>query len=375
MSNEHQEMEGDWEFDLRVDERDDSRILVVTKQKTPRFTVDINVGKCNMNFMVDTGSPVSFIDEESATELLKQTKAKRRALTDGENKEKYSDFNGNAVECTSKLVVDMKYGEWTAKEAKLYILGQKQSKCRLLGADIMAQLGLPLIQKPAHNAVGAVTTAVEQESQYTNRNLKLEQKIEQWAANKNTDLFKRTGRFNNHAVNTMFIRPFEARQQKGRRIPIALQEKVANEIKRLIKEGHVERLNNCTENQFISPVVIMVKRDGSLKKALDSKELNKVECKNKCQMPNIEDLMDRIAEIISEKKPAKIWFSSIDLRYAYGQLLLSLRTAEQCNFALVGGTATGMYRFRTGFYGFADMPAEFQQSIDKVLMRNTCIYR
>ncbi len=45
-----------------------------------------------------------------------------------------------------------------------------------------------------------------------------------------------------------------------------------------------------------------------------------------------------------------------------------MRTAEQCNFALVGGTATGTYRFRTGFYGLADMPAEFQQAIDKVLM-------
>ncbi len=89
---------------------------------------------------------------------------------------------------------------------------------------------------------------------------------------KYTDLFKRTGRFNNHVVNTKFIRSFDAKQQKGRRIPIALQVKVAKEIKRLIKEGHVERLDNCTENQFISPVVITVKRDGSLKLAVVSRE-------------------------------------------------------------------------------------------------------
>ena len=48
--------------------------------------------------------------------------------------------------------------------------------------------------------------------------------------------------------------------------------------------------------------------------------------------------------------------------------MLSIRTAELGNFALAGGTATGTYRFRTGFYGLADMPAEFQQAIDKVLI-------
>ena len=199
----------------------------------------------------------------------------------------------------------------------------------------MAQLGLTLIKKPAHNTVGAVTTEVEQDGQFIDSNVKVEQNIKHWATNKYTDLFKRTGRFNNNVVNTKFIRSFEAKQQKGRRIPIALQENVAKEIKGLIDEGHVVKLDNCKENQFISPVVITVESDGSLKLALDSKELNKEVCKNKYQRPNIEDLMDRVAEIINETKPGKIWFPSIDLRYAYGQLLLSTRTAEQCNFALM----------------------------------------
>ena len=38
------------------------------------------------------------------------------------------------------------------------------------------------------------------------------------------------------------------------------------------------------------------------------------------------------------------------VRYAYGQLNLDLQTARQCNFSLVGGAATGTYRFRTGFF-------------------------
>ena len=42
-------------------------------------------------------------------------------------------------------------------------------------------------------------------------------------------------------------------------------------------------------------------------------------------------------------------------------------TAKQCNFNIVGGKATGTYRFFTGFYGLADMPAKFQKAIDRTI--------
>ena len=48
-------------------------------------------------------------------------------------------------------------------------------------------------------------------------------------------------------------------------------------------------------------------------------------------------------------------------------------TANQCNFNIIGGQATGTYRYNTGFYGLTDMPAEFQKAIDKTLfnLKNT----
>ena len=67
------------------------------------------------------------------------------------------------------------------------------------------------------------------------------------------------------------------------------------------------------------------------------------------------------------------WFSSIDLKYAYSQLPLDKETSNHCNFNMVGGDATGTYRFLTGFYGLTDMPAEFQKAIDCTLigLKNT----
>ena len=84
-------------------------------------------------------------------------------------------------------------------------------------------------------------------------------------------------------------------------------------------------------------------------------------------MPNIDDLVNRIADIIASKRSGTAWFTCLDLRYAYGLLLLSSSTANQCNFSVLGGLATGTYQFATGFYGLTDMPADFQQAIDRTI--------
>ena len=111
-----------------------------------------------------------------------------------------------------------------------------------------------------------------------------------------------------------------------------------------------------------------MKKDKSIKLAVDSKTINKSIHKNKYQMHNIDCLMDSIAETITQSSvEGEVLFSTIDLRYAYSQLPLDDDTAKQCNFKIIGGQATGTYRFNTGFYGLTDMPAEFQKAIDKTL--------
>ena len=78
------------------------------------------------------------------------------------------------------------------------------------------------------------------------------------------------------------------------------------------------------DDLFISPVVITVKKDKSVKIALDSKMLNDALHKNKYQMQSIDHLVDSVALYISEKRnlPGQSLLSKIDLKYAYSQIPL-----------------------------------------------------
>ena len=156
-------------------------------------------------------------------------------------------------------------------------------------------------------------------------------------------------------------------QQKGRPIPIHLQQLVGKEINKLLKQGLIEKANNIDENCFVSPAVITVKNDKSVKIALDSRKLNEITIKRKAQMHNMEEPISRISRKNADGPTDKIWTSKLDLDYAYGQLILSKDARNLCIFTVTGGDFTGYYRFLKGFYGLADIPTILQEKIDQTL--------
>ena len=81
-------------------------------------------------------------------------------------------------------------------------------------------------------------------------------------------------------------------------------------------------------------------------------------------MPNIDLLLDNIAQMVKSNKSQQTLFSRLDLQYAYSQIPLNKSTREECIFSLIGGNATGTYQFQTRFYVLTRLPAEFQKAID-----------
>ena len=128
------------------------------------------------------------------------------------------------------------------------------------------------------------------------------------------NLFERQGISKNHIVSSKFKYPLCPIQEKGRRIPIHIQDKVEKEIEKLLTEGHITKLDKCTSDCFIAPIVITKKKDDSIKLAMDAKPINRQLFKNKYQMPNVDELIDGVSQIVTENKKGTLYFSVLDLK-------------------------------------------------------------
>ena len=122
-----------------------------------------------------------------------------------------------------------------------------------------------------------------------------------------SELFTRQGQLIGHEVKIEFTPHAKITQQKGRRVPVQLQDAVQKEIERLLNEGHIERVTEVIDNEFIQPIVITVKRDKSVKIALDARALNNEIVKDKYQMPNLEHLVDMVAEQLDTENKGMTW--------------------------------------------------------------------
>ena len=225
----------------------------------------------------------------------------------------------------------------------------------LLGRDLFPALGLSIQQYNSPKTVNQV----EQD------HCAIEKQID----TDFPDLISRIGKSELHTVRSKFHKNYTPSRQKGRRVPIKFLHKVSDELKKLSDQGHIEKIQEISDKNFISPIVITVKKDKSPKLALDSKVLNKAIHKNKYQMPNIDSLIDSISQHINDSNQGdNVYFSTIDLKYAYSQLKLHPDTSRHCNFNIICGDSTDTYRFKTGFYRLTDMPAEHQKAMDYTLL-------
>ena len=125
-------------------------------------------------------------------------------------------------------------------------------------------------------------------------------------------------------------------KQKARPVPLYLQQDVGRVVEKLIRIGHLEKINDVDEDCFISPVVITVKSDKLVKIAFDSRKLNESCIKMRPHTPNMEELINQISVKVTQDRTVQLFISKIDLDYAYGQMMLSKETSRQCVLALTG---------------------------------------
>ena len=202
----------------------------------------------------DTGSPASFVNKRTAGTLLaKDPNTKTISLDNNPLTTTYVDYNRKPIKFFGILEIDIYSDGWKLEGAK-FSISENRTRC-LLGLDTQPELGIVTTQlKPPKISVKTISEEHEDESAesifWKNTFVK-----------KHNDVFQRLGRSKNPKVFTLFKSLLIPIQEKSRRAPIHIQ-KVRAEIKKLIREGHIVKLDKCTSDKFVAPVVITANRMG-----------------------------------------------------------------------------------------------------------------
>ncbi|KMQ82652.1 krab-a domain-containing protein, partial [Lasius niger] len=91
-----------------------------------------------------------------------------------------------------------------------------------------------------------------------------------------------------HVINVQDSLPIK---QVPRRIPIHMREEVDNNIEEMKTRGVIEE----SQSPWVSPAVMVKKKDGSIRFCVDYRKLNAVTIKDSYPLPRIDEILDQLA--------------------------------------------------------------------------------
>lgn len=142
-------------------------------------------------------------------------------------------------------------------------------------------------------------------------------------------------------------------QQPMRRIPVALEQKVEDKLKEALAQDIIEPV--VGPSSWISPIVIVYKRNGEMRLCIDMRCANKAILRENFPLPTFESFMTKL-------KGAK-FFSRLDLKNAYHQLELDESSRHITTFI----TPKGLFRYKRLLFGVNSAPEIFQRTLEGLL--------
>lgn len=117
-----------------------------------------------------------------------------------------------------------------------------------------------------------------------------------------------------------------------------------------LEKGYIQ----ASKSPWSSPVIFVKKKDGTLRMCVDYRALNRITKKNSYTLPRIDEFVDRIGK--------SCYFSKIDLKSGYHQILMEDSDKEKTSFA----TRYGHYEFCVLPFGLCNAPATFMSFMNDI---------
>ena len=136
-----------------------------------------------------------------------------------------------------------------------------------------------------------------------------------------------------------------------RRVPIHKRGEVEDTVKRLSDQGLIEP----STSPWSSALVLVKKKDGSLRCCVDYRLLNAATIKDSYPLPRIDDTLDAL---VGSK-----WFSTLDLKSGYHQVPVAEVDRPKTAFS----AGNSLWQWRVLPFGLSNAPATFERLMESVL--------
>ena len=97
------------------------------------------------------------------------------------------------------------------------------------------------------------------------------------------------------------------------------------ELKKQIEELLDKKFIRPSVSPWGAPVLLVKKKDGTMRLCVDYRQLNKITIKNKYPLPRIDDLMDQLR--------GAVVYSKIDLKSGYHQIRVKAEDIQKTAFS------------------------------------------
>ena len=146
------------------------------------------------------------------------------------------------------------------------------------------------------------------------------------------------------------------------RVSPAERKVIESEVARMLEEKIIEPSNS----PWASPVVLITKKDGSIRFCVDYRKLNLLKTKDVYPLPRIDDCLAALSG-------AK-YISTFDLIQGYHQIPMDPKSKDKTSFICIAG----LFKYNVMPFGLTNAPATFQRFMDAVLAglkwRNLLVY-